>query len=146
MIPTSVSQIIETASKLVFGLTAAWWLVRAGESMSIGAAGAIFGVSMGTLLALVYIIIYTNRMKRRNKAPTGKPDIPDSRSRILKQLAMIGIPIVIGSCVLSLVGMIDTKMIFSRLQNSVGLDYDQTNILYGVYFSTQTYTICHPHS
>jgi stage V sporulation protein B len=51
---------------------------------------------------------------------------------------MIGIPIVIGSCVLSLVGMIDTKMIFSRLQNSVGLDYDQTNILYGVYFSTQT--------
>ncbi len=138
MIPTSVSQIIETASKLVFGLTAAWWLVRAGESMSIGAAGAIFGVSMGTLLALVYIIIYTNRMKRRNKAPTGKPDIPDSRSRILKQLAMIGIPIVIGSCVLSLVGMIDTKMIFSRLQNSVGLDYDQTNILYGVYFSTQT--------
>ena len=77
-------------------------------------------------------------MNRKNTTPSSNPDVPDSRGRILKQLAIIGIPIVIGSCVLSIVGMIDTKMIYSRLQNAVGLNYDQANILYGVYFNTQT--------
>jgi stage V sporulation protein B len=138
MVPTSVSQIIETASKLVFGLPVAWWLVRQGEDMAIGSAGAIFGVTMGTFLGLIFIVLYTMKMNRRNTAPTAKLDVPDSRGSILKQLITICIPIVIGSCVLSIVAMIDTRMIYSRLQNAVGLSYDEANVLYGVYFNTQT--------
>jgi stage V sporulation protein B len=96
MVPTSVSQIIETLCKLLFGLTLAWWLIGTGGSEAAGAAGAIFGVTMGTALGLVYIVVYKARMKgrrprfrRRQAEPSGK---------ILKNLLGIGIPIVLGSC------------------------------------------------
>ena len=56
MVPTSVSQIIETLCKVVFGLSAAWILIRRGQSGSVGAAGGIFGVTVGTVLGLVYIV------------------------------------------------------------------------------------------
>jgi stage V sporulation protein B len=138
MIPTSISQIIETASKLVFGLTLAWWLVKTGKSMAIGSAGAIFGVTMGTALGLLFIVLYTARMNKKIKTASHYNDTPEPRGHIFKQLVSIGIPIVLGSCVINIVSMIDTQMIYSRLQTAAGLSYDQANVLYGVYFNSQT--------
>lgn len=138
MLPTSISQIIETACKLIFGLTAAWLLMRAGRGSSLGAAGGIFGVTVGTLLALGYIILYKVRMENRMAAPSGAPDVPDSVGRTLKKLIAIGIPITIGSCVLNIVAIIDTKMILGRLQSAAGFSYLEAKTLYGVYFNSQT--------
>ena len=138
MVPTSISQIIETLCKVVFGLSAAWILIRRGQSGSAGAAGGIFGVTMGTVLGLVYIIPATLRMDRRRVKPSPSPDVPESRRQTLKELVVIGVPIIIGSCVLNLVAMVDTKMIFGRLQNALGYSYETARALYGTYFNSQT--------
>ncbi len=138
MVPTSVSQIIETLCKVVFGLSAAWLLIRAGRGGSAGAAGGIFGVTVGTVLGLLYILLVTKRLDRRSAAPLGEPDVPDSAGRTLLSLITIGIPIIIGSCVLNVVALVDTKMIYSRLQNALGYSYETAKALYGTYFNTQT--------
>ena len=138
MVPTSLSQIIETLSKIVFGLTAAWFIMRRSGDGSVGAAGGIFGVSFGTLLALLYIIPAKLRMDRRLTAPLGDPDVPESVGTTLRKLIAIGVPITIGSCVLNVVAVIDMKMIMERLQNALLYDYAAAKGLYGTYFNTQT--------
>ena len=138
MVPTSISQIIETLCKVVFGLSAAWLLIRRGQSPSVGAAGGIFGVTIGTVLGLVYIIPATLRIDRKHGRPSPSPDVPESRRQTLKELVVIGVPIIIGSCVLNLVAMVDTKMIFGRLQSALGYSYETARSLYGTYFNSQT--------
>ncbi len=137
MVPTSVSQIIETACKLLFGLTAAALLVKAGKGQ-MGAAGGIFGVTVGTVLALAYIIIYTLRLDRRLTAPSGDPDVPESRGATLRKLIGIGIPITIGSCILNIVAIADNKMILNLLQTAAGFSKEMAKTYYGVYFNSQT--------
>ena len=137
MVPTSVSQIIETACKLLFGLSAAAILVRTGRGM-MGAAGGIFGVTVGTVLALVYIVFYTLRLDRRLSAPRGDPDVPESRGETLKKLISIGIPITIGSCILNIVAIADNKMILNLLHSAAGFSKEMAKVYYGVYFNSQT--------
>ena len=50
--PTAVSQIIEALCKLTVGLGLAYWLVGHGADASHAAAGAITGVTVGTIVAL----------------------------------------------------------------------------------------------
>ncbi len=138
MVPTSISQIIETLSKLVFGLTLAWALMRMGKGSSLGAAGSIFGVTMGTVLAFVYILLHTRKINRSLTRPTGEPDVPESAGQTLKKLVSIGVPIIVGSCVLNVVAIVDTKMIYGRLQSALGYSYENAKILYGIYFNSQT--------
>lgn len=57
MTPTAVSQIIEALCKLVVGLGLAYWLVKAGADQSHAAAGAITGVTVGTIVALAYMLL-----------------------------------------------------------------------------------------
>ena len=57
MTPTAVSQILEALCKLVFGLALSLWLLKIGQPDYIAAAGAIAGVTAGTILSLVYMAI-----------------------------------------------------------------------------------------
>ena len=56
MVPTAFSQFIEAFFKLVIGLPLAWYLIHAGQGLEMGAAGAIAGVTAGTVLAMLYMI------------------------------------------------------------------------------------------
>ena len=138
MVPTSISQIIEVLSKLVFGLVLAWWALQRGLGLPMASAGAIVGVSVGSLLALIYVIVYKYRMDRNAPAPGALHDVPLSRGQTLKRLVAIGIPVTLGSSILSILGLIDTKLILNRLQFSVGLTEPQANTLFGVYSKAQT--------
>ena len=53
MRPTAVSQIIESAGKLLVGLTAAWLLTRRAAAPNVCAAGAISGVTAGAAVSLL---------------------------------------------------------------------------------------------
>ena len=57
MAPTSISQIIEALCKLVIGLSLAYWLIQAGQPAHVAAAGAITGVTVGTVVALAYMLM-----------------------------------------------------------------------------------------
>ena len=136
MIPTAFGQVVEECGKLIIGLSLAWILVRVGKSLDVAAAGAIFGVTAGALGALAYMFLY----KRRNySAPLGADDIPGSRSDILKGFLRIGIPIALGSSVLSLVNLLDNGLCLNRLQSAAGFSATDAKILYGAYGKAQTF-------
>ena len=62
MIPTTVGQILEVLAKVAVGISLSVLLTMQGKSLPIASAGAIFGVAVGSAVALVYMILY----KRKN--------------------------------------------------------------------------------
>lgn len=136
MTPTTVSQILDVLAKTAVGLALAWAFTRAGKSLPIASAGAIFGVTAGAAAALLYIAVYKHR--HYPERAVADPDVPDRPGRILAQLLRIGIPITLGSCVLSLINLIDAKLVLNRLQMAAGFSYYDAKILYGIYGKAQT--------
>lgn len=118
MVPTAVSQIIESFGKLVFGLAlalGALWLVPGSETyrQRLAAAGAILGVSIGSVIALGYITFYF--LRRRKNRPAAN-DVADGNSAILGRLLSLAIPITLGSAAISLVTIVDTKIVMDLLE------------------------------
>ncbi len=136
MIPTTVGQVLEVLAKVIVGLAFAWYLTSNGFDTSVSSAGAVFGVTVGSLVALLYMIISKRRNYRYDAV--AQPDVPDSRSDILRELIRIGIPIALGSIVLSLVNLIDSSQCMGRLQDAAGFSYKQAKELYGTYGYAQT--------
>ena len=136
MIPTTMSQIVDVLAKVATGLLAAWYFVKQGKALSVSSAGAIFGVTVGSLAALAYMMIYKARNYRFDTV--AEPDTPDSSSDIFKELVRIGIPIALGSVVLALLNMIDSSLCMGRLQQAAGFSYEEARTLYGVYGKAQT--------
>ena len=113
MVPTAVSQFLEAFFKLVIGLPLAWLLINKGFGLEIGAAGAIVGVSIGTVLATLYMTV--NYLRHR---PTLQgTDVPQSYPVILRRLLALGIPITIGQAGMSLLNLLDQKIIMGQLQS-----------------------------
>lgn len=136
MIPTTVGQVIEVLAKVVAGLALAWYLTSNGFDTSVSSAGAVFGVTVGSLAALIYMIVSQHRNYRCDTL--SQPDVPDSDASILKDLVRIGIPIALGSIVLSLVNLIDSSQCMGRLQGAAGFSYSEAKALYGTYGYAQT--------
>ena len=122
MTPTAVSQILEALCKLVIGLGLAYWLVRAGQPSHVAAAGAITGVTVGTILALAYMIF--NFVSTRMREEKDTQDAPDSARRILSTLMQIAIPITISSSMVGIVTVIDSALVQGQIQKVLISDPD----------------------
>ena len=129
MRPTAVSQIIESACKLVVGLTAAWLLVRQGAAPNECAAGAISGVTVGAALGLLMLTVWLLRARRGERGT----DTPESRRDILRRVLRIGIPVTLGSVGMSLITLLDQALVLGTLQSSLGLSESAAASLYGEY-------------
>lgn len=130
MMPTAVSQLIESFFKLVVGLPLAWYLIDKGLGLEIGAAGAIVGVTAGIVLAMLYMI--WQYLRHRGDAQTGT-DIPESYGLVIKRLLWLGIPITIGQAGMSILNMLDQKIIMGQLQDVLSLSEEAAATLYGQY-------------
>ena len=122
MTPSAVSQILEALCKLVIGLGLAYWLVRAGQPSHVAAAGAITGVTVGTILALAYMIF--NFVSTRMREEKDTQDAPDSARRILSTLMKIAIPITISSSMVGIVTVIDSALVQGQIQKVLISDPD----------------------
>ncbi len=129
MTPTAASQILEAMCKVGLGLPCAWYLIRLGLGLDAGAAGAILGVTVGTVLSMCFLIQYL--LRRRDRSPSA--DVPDSGTEILKQILLIGIPITLSNSAMSIISVIDTKNVMGRLQNGLGLGEVEAAALNGQY-------------
>lgn len=136
MKPTTVGQVLEVLAKVLVGFTLAYLLTRNGQEKPVSAAGAIFGVSVGSLVALVYMFFYKN--KNYPNTVVEKPDTPTGSFSIFKDLMRIGIPITLGASVMSLFTLIDNKLVLYQLQNSAGFTTEVSDTLWGVYSKTMT--------
>ena len=132
MIPTAVIQIIEAALKLLFGVGIAYALLKIGYSNVYAAAGAIAGVSIGSIVAVVYALIYKKKEDKYSRKQIGLATSIENKE-LSKRLINIAIPITLGTIIFNIIGVIDTAIIMRRLQDAVGLSYFESNWLYGVY-------------
>ena len=136
MTSTSISQIIEALCKLVVGLALAAYVMSltfttTAVQTSQAAAGAITGVTVGTVVALVYMVI--SFLLHRAKAPYGGNDRSDSARNILSTLLKIAIPITLSSSMVGIVTLIDSALVQGQLQNALGLSENASRALYGNY-------------
>ncbi|MEG1593746.1 MAG: oligosaccharide flippase family protein, partial [Oscillibacter sp.] len=93
MKPTAVSQILEALCKLGVGLPLAWYLLKLGRDMQSVAAGAIWGVTVGTVLSMLFLIFYL--LRHRDHAES--LDVPPSSGVLMKRVLDIGIPITLSN-------------------------------------------------
>jgi len=112
MMPTAASEVIEALGKLLIGFGLAYMLI--GKGISYGAAGAVFGVSVGAGLAMV-LLIGIFAVKKPLKGLKDEKSETTPTGKILKRLLIIVLPITIGASVFSLTSLIDAMMINKRL-------------------------------
>lgn len=128
MKPTAISQVLEAFVKLIIGLPLAWYLLQMGRSMAIGAAGAVLGISISEVLALGYLIFYL----MRHRSTTKSADVPASRQTLIGRVLALGVPITFGNAAMSLISLIDMKIVMGRLQSIPSLA-NSAATLYGQY-------------
>lgn len=138
MIPTAVSQILEVLFKLVFGLAMVIMFTRMGKSTPLCCAAAISGVTMGSFIALLYLIWYKHQHYPEETISAERVDIPERYSTTLKNLLLVVVPISVASSVQSVINLIDTKQIMNLLQSSAGFTYEAASEMFGVYGEAQT--------
>ena len=128
MKPICISGIIEAASKLIFGLLLSWIAVYLGYEKHIVAAFGVLGITMGSLISLLYFIIYK---RRRNTAHAPRLCL-SVRRRILADIIKISVPATLSSMIISLTRVVDMIMILRRLQD-IGYTSESANAIYGSY-------------
>ena len=149
MIPTTVDEVLEVLFKVISGLILASCLLKAGYGKPVGSAGAILGVSIGSVISLLYMIIYKRRHYSELSAPytagihapndtPADDELVDSAWKIVKDILSIGIPIAFGACIMAILNSVDSKLCMNRLQSAAGFSYYQAKVLYGVYGKAQT--------
>lgn len=118
MVPTSVSQVIEALGKLIIGVALAWYFMKGNAGTEVAAAGAIFGVTAGACLALLFLIVNHYRHKEVSLAET--TDKTDSYALIFKRLMIIAIPITIGASIVPVTTWLDTVQVQNILRDVMG--------------------------
>ena len=148
MLPTTVDEVLEVLFKVISGLILASVIMHMGLGKPAASAGAIFGVSIGSVVSLLYMVVY----KRKNYSILAAPytggraynDIPedddevDPALTIVRRIMTIGIPIALGACIMSLLNSMDSKLCMNRLQSAAGFSYYEAKVLYGVYGKAMT--------
>ncbi len=152
MIPTTVDEVLEVLLKVVSGLAIAAFILRPQPgrlpNLPLGSAGAIFGVSIGSLVSLLYMVFYKRRHYDELAAPytagrhsahrREEETAVDPALKIVKDIFSIGIPIAFGACILAILNSVDSKLCMNRLQSAAHLSYREAKVLYGVYGKAQT--------
>lgn len=144
MMPTGISQVIESGSKLIVGLALAIYLVKVALKPDSGSVGAIIGVSVGSVIALGYMVVRFVRSKALNNMRG--TDKPDSVGRILGSLLKLAVPITLGSAASALVTLMDNKLVMSQLRTiyemvdgmAADVALDAARSLYGIYSKTMS--------
>jgi stage V sporulation protein B len=129
MTPTAISQVLEALCKLCVGLPLAWYVLHIGMSLDMSAAGAIVGVTVGTVVSMLFLVFYLLTHRNRTEAL----DAPSGSGAIIRQILAIGIPITLSNSALSIISLIDTKIVMGRLQHGLLLTEEAAAALNGQY-------------
>jgi len=129
MTPTAISQVLEALCKVGVGLPLAWYVLSIGMELDVGAAGAILGVTVGTALSMVFLIVYL--LTHRNRVES--LDSTSSSGALMKRILAIGIPITLSNSAMSIISIIDTKIVMGRLQDGLYLTEVEAAALNGQY-------------
>ncbi|MBM7616061.1 putative polysaccharide biosynthesis protein [Alkaliphilus hydrothermalis] len=128
MLPTALSQIAEQVGRVVIGVGLAYFVVDKGVGYAAGAAS--FGATAGGILGMLVMLIYYWRFNRGESGKIKAPLIEEKTWHIIKRLSWLALPITIGAVLSSIMGLIDSIIVHSKLINS-GFTVEGATILYG---------------
>ena len=141
MVPTAVSEVIEALCRLIFGLSAAYLIVRAAlaeyaasgtvfgaavkseeyaklASLPYAAAGAIFGVTLGGLFGFLFLFLYHRRngdgITRDMLARSPRPLTLRVTSA---RLILTAVPVALGSLAVNLSTLVDSTFLQMRIRD-----------------------------
>lgn len=126
MLPTAISQVLEAVFKVILGILFAYLALHYGKNTEYAAAYAVFGLSVGMLVSVIYLVL----AKKRAGKDRGLPDL--SRKKVMKGLLSTSVPVTLSSLVLSVTKIADMTLILRRLQ-SIGYTEKGANIVWGSY-------------
>lgn len=135
MRPTSVSQVLEAAFKLIVGLAAAFALMHYTKSVPLAAAGAIIGVTVSCFVSVVYLY---GKYRPAYKELPRTQDTPLSYAVTAKSLLAIAVPITIGSAGLQLLTVLEQNLYMGQLLTAGGHSQDAADTMKGIYSMTMT--------
>lgn len=131
MKPTAISQIVEQLGKLCFSLPLAWWGTK--QSLALGAAGALLGITLGEACATIVVAVYYFRNRSGFHSIPQLSDAAEAdRGAVAKRLFFISVPITISACIVPLAQFVDSVMMVPRMMDS-GLTNEAARSLYGVF-------------
>lgn len=153
MLPTAISEVIESGGKLVLGLLFAHWAQNGGYELfcstlsSFGieppaklpfvAAAAIFGLTVGVFLGMIFMwfvkLFFKEAIYNLEYSNLPNPDtsvLPGKE--LLSKIFFIALPITISSSVMSLANLVDLLLMSNLLQAS-GLSAEGATAAYGNY-------------
>lgn len=126
MLPTALSNLFEQVGKLVFGLLFATRLLKFGTVY--GVFGALLGISVSELFALIFLMVYYLIYARKHKFKTQA--VLTKRS-ISKQLLMTSLPITLGGILAPITAIIDSLLVVNLLMHS-GFEPEKATSLLGL--------------
>ncbi|MBP0957710.1 MAG: polysaccharide biosynthesis C-terminal domain-containing protein [Oscillospiraceae bacterium] len=137
MYPTAVSQVIEGAAKLVFGLSLCYGCLYIANNASLlflrltgcirlgisaedavlpyASAAAVLGITLSSFAGLLYMIL---RDKREKNHRTDRLS-PKDRAEIRKELLRTAIPAAVGALVINLTSLIDLVTVMRSLRSLI---------------------------
>ncbi len=130
MFPTAISQFIEAFFKLVFGMGAVLVAEKMGASVAVKAACAISGVSVGTLVATVYILLHRHFAKKC--VPNQTDNERESDKQLLKLILLVALPVTMTAAALYFSQFLDTIIIVNCLNNA-GMELKTAETLFSAY-------------
>ena len=156
MTPTSVSQIFEAVTRLIVGLGLAWLVMKltgeaavraqgivlaSGETaqdygdITLAAGGAILGVTLGSLISVVYL---HHKFRQSNQILSLGGGTAKSTRSTMKELLSIAVPITLGSAGLQIINLFDTMIYMRRLTGALQWTEKMADSAKGVYNFCQT--------
>lgn len=112
MVPTAISQVVEQVGKLAVGLTLAFMLLDAGPEYA--AMGALIGVTVSELLALIYVMLSYRRRWPKIRARLER-SVRREVEPVAGRLMAIALPITIGASISPLASVVDSALIIRIL-------------------------------
>lgn len=114
MLPTAISEVVEATCKLFVGLSLAYVLLPKGKMFA--SAGAIMGVTVGSVLAFSFLLIYYLAGKK-HREKSEKSNVP--AKKVLINIVKIAVPITLGVSVFTLTSFIDTAMVTNQMKGYI---------------------------
>lgn len=134
MAPTAVSQVIEAAGKLVFGMALALPAMSR-HPLSTVAAYAIFGLTLATFCAMLYLLIAKRRFDKNEHAGGAYAGREKGKTRaLLLKIVKIALPVTISASAMTLASSLDLFLVMRTLRES-GFTAAEANAAWGNYSS-----------
>lgn len=131
MYPTAISDIIEALGKLILGYGFAYIVLKTTNSVALSAAGAMFGITIGSVAAAFFLFIrYKTKGDGITKQELDNSPTAQNTSAIVRAVILIAIPVVFASLANSFSSLADAFFVKNHLTKMMADSADTIRNMY----------------